>query len=81
MRFGNRAAYRQPHPQAAGFGLIEGIEDSRELRWGHPWARTAHRDKNAVRPPGRVLTNNSRDISPISIIASMALMVKFRIAC
>ena len=81
MRFDDRAADRQPHPQTAGLGRVERLKDALEARRRQPRARIADRDEHAVRVGLAVLISNSRDLSATSLMASMAFMIRLRITC
>ena len=50
VRIDDRTADRQAHPQAAGLGRIEGLEEVLEARRSKARTRIPHRDDYAVRP-------------------------------
>ena len=50
MRIDDRTADRQAHPQAAGLGRVEGLEEALEARRSKARTRIPHRDDYAVRP-------------------------------
>src|ERR1700726_4793902 len=49
MRFDDRAADRQPHPQTAGLGRMERGEELLETRRAQAWPCVLYRDQHAVR--------------------------------
>src|SRR5258708_6700403 len=49
MRFDDRTADRQPHPQTAGLRRVEGGEEVLETRRVQAWPRILHRDQHAIR--------------------------------
>ncbi len=81
VRFDDRAANREPQPQTALLGRVEGLKDVLESlrRQSGTESRTA-----TSTPPGSALTvliNNWRALSLVSLMAWTALMIKFRITC
>ena len=50
MGFDDGATDRQPHPQAALLGRVEGLKDALEIRRSEPGTGIPHPDQDAVRP-------------------------------
>src|SRR5207253_6506331 len=50
VRIDDRTADRQAHPQAAGLGRVEGLEEALEGRRSKARTRIPHGDDYAVRP-------------------------------
>jgi hypothetical protein len=79
MRFGARAADRQPQPQTARFGRIEGVEEALPSHGRQARTQVPHRDLYGIWCGFLGAKQYFAGAPFIPLIASMALMIKLRI--